>query len=199
MENPFSVPRKSAWGARISIAGVREADRMGGLNTLSSRSAPFFRSGAGRVRRAVRGDLDALMALEAVCFPAHRRADRRSLRRALAADSQEVWVVSGPGGGVQGAMVLFVYAHALRVYSVAVLPAARGGGAGGRLLALARALARRRGKKRITLEADAVDEKLLGWYAVRGFRVMETLRDYYAPGEDAVRMCLTLSPSPRRC
>ena len=132
------------------------------------------------------------MALESVCFAENRRSSRRALRRALVSSGQGVWVIAGEAGDLLGAMILFLYPRALRVYSVAVLPAARGTGAGSRLLGLVLALARRQKKARVTLEADAANGKLLAWYVARGFSVTARLPDYYGPGEDAVRMCFTM-------
>ena len=83
-----------------------------------------------RVRRARRSDLDHLLDLEARCF----RGDRLSARQYrwhLAGERAWLAVAERGGALVGSAMVLFRRdSRAARLYSIAVDPAARGGGIG---------------------------------------------------------------------
>ncbi|QHI68658.1 GNAT family N-acetyltransferase [Tichowtungia aerotolerans] len=143
------------------------------------------------VRLAVPADLPALELIEIRCFRGSRRASRRSLRRSLVSPAQSVWlaVVSHEGRRlVAGAMILHHHARSIRIYSLAVLPAFRGSGAGRRLVRRAVLVARRNGCRAVTLEADRRNRVLTGWYERLGFEIVRVLKDYYSPGRHAVRM-----------
>ncbi len=150
-----------------------------------------------RVREGGEADLPFLVELEEACFAEHRRSTRRSLLRSLRSEGQQVYVVEPVGEGHPvGAAVLIYYKQALRLYSIAVLPDKRGSGAGHQLMQRVLEEARVRGCERITLEADARDAALLGWYRRYGFQETSRIPGYYAPGEDACRMvCLLRSGS----
>ncbi len=146
------------------------------------------------IRDAVEADIDFLVALEATCFPEHRRSTRRSIRNSLLRTGQRVLLIEDAARSTcMGAATLFYYKKTLRLYSIAVLPAHRGSGAGYFLLQHILAAARERRYCRVTLEADAADAKLLQWYQRCGFQTILTLPDYYAQGESAVRMVYTVA------
>lgn len=144
------------------------------------------------VRLANPTDLAALESIELACFPSSRRSSHRSLARSLRSPKQAVAVVVSlsPEGleVVIGAVILFVYAKSLRLYSIGTLPAFRRSGAGDLLLNWAYNQVSKRGFQRISLEADSQNEILLGWYRKHGFSIEAQLPDYYGPGEHAVRM-----------
>lgn len=141
------------------------------------------------VRDAIESDLDFLVELESVCFPAHRQSTRRSVRNSLSSSGQRVLVVeTAQRDRLLGAATVFYYKQSVRLYSVAVLPQDRGTGTGYLLLQRVIQDAKARGCLRVTLEADAQDERLLQWYRRYGFRETTLLADYYAPGEAAQRM-----------
>jgi ribosomal protein S18 acetylase RimI-like enzyme len=142
------------------------------------------------IRTARLQDLDAIMAIETAAFEPVRRASRRSLRRALHSAWQCVMVCES-GGRVAGYAILWPYRHTWRLYSVAIDPAAQGQGIGSRLLVAAIAAARAAGASRMQLEARATPD-LLRLYRLHGFNEVARLPDYYAPGDDAVRMRLGL-------
>ncbi|MFU8780415.1 MAG: GNAT family N-acetyltransferase, partial [Kiritimatiellia bacterium] len=145
------------------------------------------------VRDAVESDVDFLVGLESICFPAHRRSTRRSIRNSISSSGQRVLVVeTAQRDALLGAATIFCYKQSLRLYSIAVLPQARGTGTGYLLLQHVLTDAKTRGCARVTLEADAQDERLLQWYRRCGFRETERLADYYAPGEAAQRMAYLL-------
>jgi ribosomal protein S18 acetylase RimI-like enzyme len=145
------------------------------------------------IRRAELRDLDALVALENLAFAADRvRISRRQwsylVRRAsgatLVADE------GGNGGGIHAALVL---THreggaTLRVYSLAVDPAARGQGLGRRMLEETDRYARSLGLDRIHLEVAVDNAPALSLYAACGYRVQGRLSHYYGLGEDGWRM-----------
>ncbi len=148
------------------------------------------------VREVVETDLPFLERLEAACFPLHRRSDRRSLRNSLRSPTQQVYLVEpATGGEPVGAAFVIYYKQALRLYSIAVMPGSRGGGAGHLLMERILAEARQRGCDRVILEADIADTRLLGWYGKYGFQETARLADYYAPGETACRMVSRLRDS----
>lgn len=158
-----------------------------------------------RIRRATRRDLDALVALESLCFQPFRRASRRSLARSLRSPRQSVWVVDAsaptPGAGSPSApaprnapnplaalLVLWHHPHRVRVYDVATHPDLRGHGLGNALMRHAEELARKAGCALVSLEADPREPGLVPWYERQGYRVVVRLADFYAKGRPAVRM-----------
>jgi ribosomal protein S18 acetylase RimI-like enzyme len=148
-----------------------------------------------RIRAARQTDLPALDLIEKSCFPADRRSDPRALRRGLKSPFQSVWTAVSGGGSV-GAMVLYHYPKSIRIYSLAVLPDFRRGGAGRRLVQRAAAIARQSGRTAVTLEAEQSNRRLIEWYGAFGFETKRVLKNYYSPGRHAVRMRLIVSPAP---
>lgn len=147
---------------------------------------------AFRVARTT--DLERLLALEAACFDASRRASPRALRQSMRSPAQAVCVAIDGAGRIVACMVLFLYARTVRLYSLAVDPAARRLGIGRRCVRRACAVARRTGRSIVSLEALADDKRLRDWYAALGFVVARELKDYYGPGRNAVRMRRTVRP-----
>jgi ribosomal protein S18 acetylase RimI-like enzyme len=135
-------------------------------------------------------DLDALDRIEHAAFEPERRASRRSLQRALASPHQVV-LVAEEGARPVGYAVLWCYRYTWRLYSIASDPLAQGRGIGGALLDKAILVARAAGARWLQLEARSTP-RLQGWYERKGFGVVERLPDYYAAGDHAVRMRLTL-------
>ncbi|MES2154120.1 MAG: N-acetyltransferase [bacterium] len=145
--------------------------------------------GASRLRRATLADLDAIAALEEVCFQDYRRASRGSLRRSLASPKQSVWVVDAYGGsGLAALLVLWHFPHRVRIYDIATHPDARGQGLGAVLMAHAESEARGAGCQWLSLEAEQADPRLVGWYEGQGFTTVARLRDFYHDGCHALRM-----------
>ncbi|MCA8986442.1 MAG: GNAT family N-acetyltransferase, partial [Planctomycetaceae bacterium] len=141
------------------------------------------------MRLAELKDLPALEQLEKSCFPSHRCSNRRSLRMSIQSPTQIVMLLDAPENGeLAGALILICYKSSLRIYSLAVRPEYRTRGYGGSLLDEVFEYARQNGFQKITLEADKQNQKLVEWYCRYGFEVRETIKDYYATGEDAVRM-----------
>ena len=139
-----------------------------------------------QIRRGRPNDLARLMELEAACFEPERRDSKVVLQNSLHSPHQEVWVIVHQRR-IQASLFLRFHPKTCRIHSIAVDPAARGLGFGNRLLSLAHRRARSRGCLRMSLEADARNEKLLLWYESMGYTRVRRLRGYYAPRWDGFR------------
>ena len=146
-----------------------------------------------RVRRARRSDLDHLLDLEARCF----RGDRLSARQYrwhLAGERAWLAVAERGGALVGSAMVLFRRdSRAARLYSIAVDPAARGGGIGLALLRAGERAARARGADEMRLEVRADNAAAIALYEREGYRRFGRRDGYYEDGADALRFRRRLS------
>ncbi len=147
------------------------------------------------IRAATLEDLLAIEVVEKTCFPSDRHSSRRALRYSLKSPTQSVWMAVTDRKETVGVMVLYHHSRSLRIFSVAVLESFRGGGAGRQLVDYALALARQTGCDAVTLEAEHGNSKLVNWYEKFGFKIKQTLQEYYSPGCHAVRMRLILKPA----
>jgi ribosomal protein S18 acetylase RimI-like enzyme len=139
------------------------------------------------VRKAERGDVDALAALEHRVF-ATDRLSRRSLQRFLKSPSADVIVAEDDTGLAGNAIVLFrPRSLVARLYSIAVAPAMGGRGVGAMLLAAAEAAALARGCRAIRLEVHVTNHAAISRYRKSGYREFSRLRRYYEDGGDALR------------
>ena len=139
------------------------------------------------VRKAERGDVDALAALEHRVF-ATDRLSRRSLQRFLKSPSADVIVAEDDTGLAGNAIVLFRPRSLIaRLYSIAVAPAMGGRGVGAMLLAAAEAAALARGCRAIRLEVHVTNHAAISRYRKSGYREFSRLRRYYEDGGDALR------------
>jgi ribosomal protein S18 acetylase RimI-like enzyme len=139
------------------------------------------------VRKAERGDVDALAALEHRVF-ATDRLSRRSLQRFLTSPAADVLVAQDESGLVGNAIVLFRPRSLIaRLYSIAVAPAMGGRGVGAMLLAAAEAAALARGCRAIRLEVHVTNHAAISRYRKSGYREFSRLRRYYEDGGDALR------------
>lgn len=145
------------------------------------------------LRPVTQGDIDALVRLEAVCFPGDRLTRARFLdllRRPSAAFIGAPAAVIGAGAtGLAGyALILFRRgSRVARLYSIAVDPEARGRGLGRRLMEAAVDLARQRGADLLRLEVRVDNPSAIALYRALGFHDFATRRDYYDDGTDALR------------
>lgn len=140
-----------------------------------------------RVRKAERGDVDALAALEHRVF-ATDRLSRRSLQRFLTSPSADMLVAEHDGGLAGNAIVLFRPRSVIaRLYSIAVAPALSGRGVGAMLLAAAEAAALARGCRAIRLEVHVTNQAAISRYRKSGYREFGRIRRYYEDGGDALR------------
>jgi ribosomal-protein-alanine acetyltransferase len=140
-----------------------------------------------RVRRAGKGDLEALAALER-SFPGDR-LKRSSLSRLLGRESAQLWVAEAGGRVVGDAVVLFRKGFvSARLYSLVVRPESRGRGIARALLAQAEQGARERGAVAIRLEVREDNQPAIALYRKAGYEVVGRTADYYQDHSDALRM-----------
>jgi len=146
-----------------------------------------MRSKAVRIRRAVAGDLDALVELENSVFD-YDRMSARQLRHHLHNPAAEV-IVATRAGALIGSAVLFLRkgSRVARLYSIAVARGARGQGHGETLLKEAERAARHRGAPVLRLEVKADNTGAQHLYERLGYRRFGIRHAYYNDGHDAIR------------
>ncbi len=153
------------------------------------RRTPITKAETGiTTRKATPADLDALERIEALSFTADRFS-RRTLRRLLSSASAEI-IIAKIGGRVVGQAILLRRrgTKVMRLYSIAVDPAARGRGAAERLLEEATRAAEAAGVDFLRLELRPSNAAAMRLYERAGFAVFGRKPAYYADGEDAIRM-----------
>lgn len=141
-------------------------------------------------RIADHNDVDFLLMLEKKSFPDFQQTTKANLKKGIKSSFQEIIVVEDADitGKRIGSAILFKYKHMLRLYSISILPEFRNYGIGSKILEHIKAFALSKNFTSITLEVRAKNEKLVDWYLSNGFLVIKTLRDYYQPNEDALKM-----------
>ncbi len=144
------------------------------------------------IRIAGSADARAILAMEEL-FPGDRMS-ARSVRGLLRSPSVTIWIAERGGEGL-GSLVLFLPRRwrGARIYSVVVVPAARGTGLGDRLVAAAEAAAEAAGREAMTLEVREDNAAARALYAKRGYTVSEHLHGYYDDGVDGLRLRKPLS------
>lgn len=149
------------------------------------------RGGASRrspaVREARPGDVDALLAIEAV-FPTDR-LERRNFRHAVRSPTIDLLVAEGGGGGVLGYALVQRRTNSRigHLNSIAVGPGAAGKGLGRALLEAAEAAARRKGCTVLRLEVRPENRAAQKLYETSGYRRFAVAEDYYEDGAAAWR------------
>ena len=140
------------------------------------------------IRTAVAADLDALMALENASF-VEDRISRRQFRHLLTRANAAVLVYEGVDGRLLGDVVLLFSrgTATARLYSIAVDPAARGGGIGRQLVEAAEAEAWRHERAWMRLEVRKDNLASIGLFEAMGYRRFGEYADYYADHMDAWR------------
>jgi ribosomal protein S18 acetylase RimI-like enzyme len=140
-----------------------------------------------RVRKAERGHIDALVALEHRVFDTDRLS-RQSLQRFLQSSSAEV-IVAQEGAALAGTAIVLFRAGSLlgRLYSIAVAPEMSGRGVASMLLQAAEDAALARGCRAIRLEVHVTNHAAIARYRKSGYREFGRLRKYYEDGGDALR------------
>jgi ribosomal protein S18 acetylase RimI-like enzyme len=148
-----------------------------------------------RVRKAERGDLDALMELEHRVF-ATDRLSRRSLRHFLKSPTAHVIVAEAGDGRLAGtAIVLFrPRSRVARLYSIAVAPHMGGRGVAAILLDAAEAAALAHDCRAIRLEVHETNHAAISRYRKSGYHQFGRQARYYEDGGDALRFEKRLTP-----
>lgn len=152
---------------------------------MKSPSIPATAMQAPRIRRAVEGDLQDLVALENRVFDGDRLSPRQ-WKRHLASASASI-LVAVAQGALLGASVVFFRRNSTlaRLYSLATSPEARGCGIGERLVAAVEQLARRRRCNRLRLEVRRDNSAAQRLYLRRGYQPIGESAGYYEDGEGA--------------
>src|SRR5262249_13504042 len=150
-----------------------------------------------RVRKAERGDIDALTELELRVFAADRLS-RRSLQRFLKSPAAEV-IVARHGARLAGTAIVLFRPRSLiaRLYSIAVAPQMGGRGVGAMLLAAAAAGAVPRSCRAIRLEVHVTNHAAISRYRKSGYQQFARHHGYYEDGGDALRFEKRLVPNLR--
>ncbi len=141
-----------------------------------------------RLRKAVPGDLDALLKLEHESFSGDR-LNRRQFRY-LITRARAVTLLAETGGGELLGYVLVLFSRAsahARVYSIAVAATARGRGLGRKLLTAAEAESERASCVSIRLEVRRDNAAAIALYKACGYRQFDSISDYYDDHEQALR------------
>jgi ribosomal protein S18 acetylase RimI-like enzyme len=148
-----------------------------------------------RVRKAERGDLDALMELEQRVF-ATDLLSRRSFRHFLASPGARVIVAEENGSGLAGAAIMLFRPRsaAARLYSIAVAPHMSGRGVAAMLLDAAEDAALARDRRSIRLEVHHTNHAAIARYRKSGYRQFGRHAGYYQDGGDALRFEKRLAP-----
>jgi glutathione synthase/RimK-type ligase-like ATP-grasp enzyme/ribosomal protein S18 acetylase RimI-like enzyme len=136
-------------------------------------------------------DLDVLEALEKTCFPPFQQNNRRSIRTSITSVFQDIFIIEMVQGKQKkpvGSVTLYYYPKTLRFFSLAVFPEFQGKGIGKKAFQFVYDLARQKGYRRISLEVRQKNMHLVKMYEKLGYKITETLPDYYAPGETGLRM-----------
>ena len=143
------------------------------------------------IRESQISDFYFLEMLENKSFSHFQQSSQKSIRHSLKSKFQQVLIAeskAGKNATPVGALVLFLYKHVLRIYSIAVLAEYQKVGLGTFMLNYVKSLATEKNYKSILIEVQAKNHKLIAWYKKNGFSVLRTMPNYYASGEDAVKM-----------
>jgi [ribosomal protein S18]-alanine N-acetyltransferase len=151
------------------------------------RSAQAKHASNFRIRPAASRDVDDLVQVEERVFPTDR-IPRRGFRRFLASASSALMVATRGGTIIGYALVLFrAKSGVARLYSIAVVPQARGRGIGIALLAAAEATARARACTVLRLEVHEKNAGAISRYRKAGYALFGRHAAYYADRGHALR------------
>lgn len=132
-------------------------------------------------------DLDALDAIEKRCFKIDRMS-RRSFKRMIQKGNCEFVLAKQDGKTIGYILVLYHRGtHLARIYSLAVLPEARGQGVGEVLLQHAEKLAAARKCIYMRLEVHPNNRNAISLYERNAYHPFGVFKDYYEDHADAVR------------
>ncbi|WP_420406035.1 peptidase C39 family protein [Nisaea sp.] len=140
-----------------------------------------------RIRAAALADIDALTEIEVACFDSDRLS-RRSFREFVRHGHSALLVAETDDGLAGYILILFRRGTALaRLYSIAVLPAARGCGAAAALLEAGEDVARNHDCLSMRLEVRPDNTPAIALYERLGYREFGKYLGYYEDHSDALR------------
>ncbi|QMV19976.1 GNAT family N-acetyltransferase [Granulicella sp. 5B5] len=136
-------------------------------------------------------DLDAMVALDDLCFEEAFRFSRAEMRRYAEAKRARV-VVAESGAMLAGFCILQVERAAggpvAYVVTLDVRPELRRQGLASRLMLAAAEQVRRDGCRWMVLHVYTGNAAAIGFYERLGFEVVGTVKGFYGPGRDALAM-----------
>ncbi len=138
-----------------------------------------------RIRAMVSADLDAVMAIEQVCYPAPWKREHfiQEIHSHLSFP-----FVAQIEGAVAGYVCLMSLFEEAQILNIAVDPVRRGQGVARLLMDHAIAVAREQKAELLTLEVRASNAAAIGLYESYGFVPYFVRRGYYEGQEDAILM-----------
>lgn len=140
-----------------------------------------------QLRNATSLDLDALLHLEATCFPGDRLS-RRSFKRFIKAGPHQLAIMEDEGQLVGYSLLLFRTGTSLaRLYSIATDPSYRGRGLAKQLLHDAHQRALDAGCVFLRLEVRNDNAAAIALYEREGYVCFDTVAGYYEDGCSALR------------
>ena len=140
------------------------------------------------IRPVAPADIEALYALDQVCFEPGIAYSRGELRRFLGIATAE-GVLADEDGALAGFAVGYLTrGRTAHVVTLDVGPAQRRRGLGKSLLEALLARLAQAGARQVRLEVSTENEGAIAFYERLGFRTRRRLRDYYGPARDALEM-----------
>lgn len=140
------------------------------------------------IRLATKGDLDALLNLENICFK-EETFQKRQLKYLLL-KARSMVLVAEIDRNIIGSMIILLRKNILnaRIYSFNVHPEHRRKGIGSSLMDTALDKLEKKGYKNITLEVGINNPIAWNLYRSKGFIVDKKLSNYYTNGDDALHL-----------
>jgi len=138
-----------------------------------------------RVRKARVGDIDEIWEIEKESFPLPWSLS--SFKSELTNPFSHFLVAEDDEEKVAGYIVLWELENSLHIANIAVKKGLRRKGIGTLLIGMAKDIATKEGKEKITLEVRKSNETAIRFYEKNGFTQTSVIRGYYFPdGEDAL-------------
>jgi len=140
------------------------------------------------IRLATKGDLDALLNLENICFK-EETFQKRQLKYLLL-KARSMVLAAEIDRNIIGSMIILLRKNILnaRIYSFNVHPEHRRKGIGSSLMDTALDKLEKKGYKNITLEVGINNPIAWNLYRSKGFIVDKKLSNYYTNGDDALHL-----------
>jgi len=150
------------------------------------------------IRLAQNEDLAELLAIENRCFTSDKLS-RRSFKHFIKTGPHELWVVTLNGVLIGYSLVLYRTGTSLaRLYSIVLLPEARGKGVAAQCLKHTEQQAANRHCVYMRLEVNQQNQAAIKLYQSFGYKTIGELHGYYDDGSDAFKMEKRIVSSAKR-